>query len=368
MKLIVERESFLKALKHVQSVVERRNTIPILANVLLETKGEKLSLRSTDLEIEISEQIPAQIAKQGAASVQAHTLYDIVLNLPDGAELQIEASEGKLLLVSGKSNFNLPSLPHEDFPSMPDDKMPVKFSMSAVNLAGLIEKTKFAISTGETRYYLNGIYLHIAEKGAHLCAVATDGHRLARLQLPLPSGAKAMKEIIIPRKTVIELQKLLEGVEEEVRIEVSETRIMVSFANLLILSKLIDGKFPDYNRVIPKENDKLLKISSTALAQGVRRVAAVCNDKTRAVKLSLQKGQLTLGVSNPDSGSASDEMEVEYKAEAIEIGFNVHYLLDVAEQMEGKTVNFAFADSGSPAVITDDEDKTLLYVLMPMRV
>ncbi len=372
MKAIIERTALLKALHHVQSVVERRNTIPILSNVLLAGENGTLALTATDLEIEIREKVEAEIAQSGSITAPAHMMYDIIRKLPEGAQVELSLDETgqRLQIISGKSSFALQGLPQDDFPALTSDEMPHAFALPAESLKKLIEKTRFAISVEETRYYLNGIYFHALEEDGKglLRAVATDGHRLARVQTACPVGAENMPSIIVPRKTVNEVQKLLEESDDEVSIQVSETKINFAFANIVLTSKLIDGKFPDYNRVIPDKNDKMLTVDSKAFGESVDRVSAVSSEKTRAVKLSLDKDKLTFSVSNPDSGNASDELSVGYGAEAMEIGFNARYILDITSELDGTNATFELADSGSPTIIRDADDADALYVLMPMRV
>lgn len=372
MKTIIERSDLLKALNHVQSVVERRNTIPILSNVLLEAESGALTLTATDLEIEMRERVEAEVPQAGAVTAPAHMLYDIVRKIPEGAQVELAMDEtgSRLNLTAGKSTFALQTLPREDFPAMAQDEMPVAFAVPTQDLRRLIDKTRFAISVEETRYYLNGIYLHVLEEdgSALLRAVATDGHRLARVQMARPVGAEAMPAIIIPRKTVAEVQKLLEDSDGEVSMQVSDTKINFAFADIVLTSKLIDGKFPDYTRVIPTDNDKVLKLDAKSFAQSVDRVSAISSEKSRAVKLALETDRLSLSVSNPDSGSANDELSVAYGAAAMEIGFNARYLMDITGQLDGKTATFELADSGSPTLVRDDDDGQALYVLMPMRV
>jgi DNA polymerase III subunit beta len=372
MKTTIERSALLKALNHVQSVVERRNTIPILSNVLLEADNGSLGLTATDLEIEMRERVEADVAQAGAITAPAHMLYDIVRKLPDGAQVELSTDEtgGRLVLISGKSSFALQTLPREDFPAMAQDEMPAAFALLGSDLRRLIEKTRFAISQEETRYYLNGIYLHALEDDgqALLRAVATDGHRLARVQMAQPVGAADMPAIIVPRKTVNEVQKLLEEETGEVSLQVSETKINFAFSNIVLTSKLIDGKFPDYTRVIPLNNDKVLGVDAKSFAQSVDRVSAISSEKSRAVKLSLEGDRLSLSVSNPDSGSASDELSVSYQSAPMDIGFNARYLMDITGQLDGESATFELADSGSPTIVRDGEDTNALYVLMPMRV
>jgi DNA polymerase-3 subunit beta len=373
MKITVERGAFLKALSHVQSVVERRNTIPILSNVLIEAAKGKLKLTATDLDIEIVESLPADVIRNGAATAPAHMLYDIVRKLPDGAQVQAEllTSEGGRLQVSaGSVRFELACLPKEDFPQMAAGALPHKFRIEAADLKQLIDKTRFAISTEETRFYLNGIYLHAAKEGKKhtLRAAATDGHRLARFELDLPEGAADMPGVIVPRKTIAELRRLLDDSEGAIDVSLSDTKIQFTNDGVELTSKLIDGTFPDYQRVIPSGNDKSLGLDAKEFAQAVDRVSTISADKTRAVKLGISKDKLTLTVINPDSGTATEELGASYNATPIEIGFNARYLLDITSQFEGKEVRFLLADAGSPTIIEDAEDPRTLYVLMPMRV
>lgn len=370
MRVTIERSSFLKALNHVQSVVERRNTIPILSNVLVEATRDSLKLTATDLDIEIVEKVAAEAARPGAATVPAHMLYDIVRKLPDGAQLELELAQdaGRVAIKAGRSRFALQALPPADFPDLSSGEFGNNFALAAKDLRRLIEKTRFAISTEETRYYLNGIYLHQARGADMLRAVATDGHRLAQSEVPLPPGAAGMPGVIVPRKTVLEVVKLLDGVDAEVEIALSSSKVRFTIGNLVLTSKLIDGTFPDYERVIPRANDKHLATDAKAFAAAVDRVSTISLEKSRAVKLAVADGKMTLAVNNPDSGSAEEEIAVDYDKEPLEIGFNSRYLLDVAQQITAETMRFEMQDAGSPTVVRDPDDAQSLYVLMPMRV
>lgn len=372
MRVTVERSAFLRSLNHVQSVVERRNTIPILSNVLIKAAKDELRLTATDLDIEVVETLSADIAGEGASTAPAHILYDIVRKLPDGAQLQIEqgSDDGRLLVFAGRSRFSLQALPPQDFPDLAAGDMSHSFSIPAADLKTLIEKTRFAISTEETRYYLNGIYLHevAAESAPILRAVATDGHRLAQVQYPRPEGAKSMPGIIVPRKTVLELAKLLEAANGDIDISLSPSKIRFGIDGLTITSKLIDGTFPDYERVIPRNNDKTLTVDTKLFTQAVDRVSTVSSEKGRAVKLNISAERIVLTVNNPDSGSAEEELSASYNADPLDIGFNSRYLLDIMGQFRGDSANFEFADAGSPTIIRDPSDGSSLYVLMPMRV
>jgi DNA polymerase-3 subunit beta len=372
MKLTIERAALLRALGHVQSVVERRNTIPILSNVLLRAEGNKLALSATDMDLEMVSALAAQGAKPGATTVPAHTLYDITRKLREGAQIELETTgeKGLMTLRSGRSTFTLSCLPPEDYPLMAGGELAHNFLLSAADLKRLIDRTRFAISTEETRYYLNGIYLHAAksDKVNMLRAVATDGHRLARMEIPLPEGASGMPGVIVPRKTVTELRKLLDEMDQDVSVALSDTKIRFTFADTVLTSKLIDGTFPDYDRVIPVSNDRILEVDCKLFAEAVDRVSTISTEKSRAVKLAIERGSLTLSATSPENGTAIEELEVRYNAQPLEIGFNSRYLLDITEQIEGEGARFAMADAASPTVVRDSADDSALYVLMPMRV
>ncbi|PLP59533.1 DNA polymerase III subunit beta [Mesorhizobium loti] len=372
MRVILERSNLLKSLNHVHRVVERRNTIPILSNVLLMAEGGSLEMKATDLDLEVTEAAAAKVEQAGATTVPAHLLYDIVRKLPDGAEVMLKTDEdgNAMTVISGRSSFRLQCLPQSDFPELSAGSFSHIFRLDATALKRLIDKTQFAISTEETRYYLNGIFLHTHEVGGKLKlrSVATDGHRLARAEMDAPAGSEGMPGIIIPRKTVSELQKLVDDPDVAVTTELSDTKIRLTIGSVVLTSKLIDGTFPDYQRVIPTGNDKKLVIDRQSFAAAVDRVSTISSERGRAVKLSISDGQVTLAVNNPDSGSATEELAADYTAEPIEIGFNARYLLDVAAQLSGGEARFMLADAGSPTLIHDTSDENALYVLMPMRV
>ena len=371
MKLTIERTALLKSLGHVQSVVERRNTIPILSNVKIEASDGKLGLNATDMDLEIVESVAADVAQPGAITVAAHTLFDIVRKLPEGSQLDFDAGgDGQLEFSSGRSRFTLACLPTEEFPVMSGGELPHEFKLTTAELRGLIDRTRFAISTEETRYYLNGIYLHAAKRDSTplLRAVATDGHRLASVDTPLPAAAAGIPGVIVPRKAVTELRKLIDESSNEVTIGLSETKIQFSFDDAVLTSKLIDGTFPDYQRVIPKENDKELNVDRQLFVDAVGRVSAISSEKSRAVKLTLAKGTLVLSASSPEHGSATEELEVNYRGGDLEIGFNSGYLLDIARQIEGDSAQLTLADAASPTIMRTVDDTSVLYVLMPMRV
>ena len=373
MKMTIERALLLKSLSHVQSVVERRQTIPILSNVLLEAtmeNGGTLLLRATDNEIEISDKISAKVEQAGALTVSAHKLYDIVKKLPDGADVHFDCSaEGaQLQVTSGRSRFALSTIPAEGFPTMTIEEAASSFALPTDSLANLIERTQFAASTEETHYNLNGLYLHEASgEKALLKVAATDGHRLATAQVDMPEGASGMPAVIIPRKTIGELTKLLAETDGDVQISVSQNQVRFSLGNVILASRLIDGNYPAYERVIPEGNDKFLEVDSAALITLVDRVAVIF-EKSRGIKLQLKKGVLTVTASNTEEGMAEDEMEAGYDGEPLEVGFNYRYLLDILAQIKGGTVRFSFKDAMAPVILQDANDASALYVLMPMRV
>jgi DNA polymerase-3 subunit beta len=375
MKFTVDRSVLLKALAHVQSVVERRNTIPILANVMLEAREAGLKLTATDMEIAVMEEVPGvTVARGGRTTAPAATLYEIVRKLPDTAKVELDhpGGDAQLTLRAGRFDTKLSVLPVEDFPSMTEGKLPHKFALGAGALRELIDRTRFAISTEETRYYLNGIYLHATESGGApvLRAVATDGHRLARVEEPLPDGASSMPGVIVPRKTVNELRKLAEEVQDEVQVALSDTKIRFSLGSVQLTSKLIDGTFPEYERVIPRGNDKVLRVAKDAFAQAVARVAAISSERSRPVKLSVDRNHLMLSAASPEQGQAQEELDgdaVSYDSGPLEIGFQARYLNDITDQI-AEQVEFRFADGSAPTIVTDSGRENALYVLMPMRV
>ena len=367
MKLTIDRMSLLRPLGQVQSVVERRNTIPILANVLLRADAGELSLTATDMDMDIATKVGCSVVTTGTATMSAHLLYDIARKLPDGAEVEIAVSDGQALVSAGRSSFRLPTLPVEDFPAMSSSELSIGFSLMAADIRDLIDATRFAISTEETRYYLNGIYLHKGDAG-DLCAVATDGHRLALTRQSLPAGAAQMPSVILPRKVVGELRKLLDDFDGDVGIGLSETRVEFSFGAVKLTSKLIDGTFPDYNRVIPVGNDRIMQVDVGAFSAAVDRVSTIASEKSRSVKLGLSAGSLTLSASNTDASSATEELEVSYDGPDMEIGFNARYLLDIAGQVNSDLVEFGLADQGAPSLVRAPGDEANLFVLMPMRV
>ena len=374
MKATIERATLLRCLSHVQSVVERRNTIPILSNVLIDASdGGSVKVMATDLDLQVVETMTAaSVESAGAITVSAHLLFDIARKLPEGSQVSIETAENRMEIKAGRSRFKLPTLPRDDFPVIVEGDLPTSFELPAKTIAEMIDRTRFAISTEETRYYLNGIFLHVTDDDAPvLKAAATDGHRLARFTLDRPEGAEGMPDVIVPRKAVAELRKLLEEADGNVLIDLSASKIRFTLSGeggVVLTSKLIDGTFPDYSRVIPTGNDKLLTVDPKIFFQGVDRVATIATEKTRAVKMGLDTDKVTLSVTSPDNGTATEELAAQYKSDGFEIGFNANYLKDILDQIDSETVELHLADAGAPTLIRKDDSSPALYVLMPMRV
>ena len=372
MKFSIERADLVKAIAQAQSVVERRNTIPILSNVLIEATPEGVSFRATDLDTEVVDRAPAHVEHPGATTVSAALLNEIARKLPDGALVAIadDRDSERLNVQAGRASFSLATLPREDFPVMASSEYTANFAAPARDLRRLFDKSAFAVSVEETRYYLNGVYLHVAtaEEGERLRAVATDGHRLAQIDAALPEGAQAMPGVIIPRKTVAELRKLLADDDSEIAVSVSETKVRFATPGVTLTSKVIDGTFPDYTRVIPHGNTRRLEVDASEFARAVDRVATVSSERSRAVKLSLEEDRLVLSVSAPDAGAAEDELAVAYADEPLEIGFNARYLKEIADQIDHENAVFLFNGAGDAALIREGGDRSALYVVMPMRV
>jgi DNA polymerase-3 subunit beta len=377
MKLTIERAALLKALGHVQSVVERRNTIPILSNVLLSANDGRVAFSATDLDMEVADSTPAQVEGTGQITAPAHTLYEIVRKLPEGADVSLSftGEDPRLQVQAGRSRFNLPVLPAGDFPMMSSDGLSDPIGVDTNDLVRLIDKTRFAISTEETRYYLTGIYLHtLVEDGREILrAVATDGHRLALAEMPAPEGAAGSPGVIVPRKTIQEARRLLDDSGETIDVLLSPQKARFDFGAASLTSKVIDGSFPDYTRVIPRDNDRIMRVDNELFAAAVDRVSTISSEKSCSVKLSAEAGRIVLTVRNMESGQAVEELEVEYDGEPFEIGFNARYLLDVTAQIGGEFTEFRFADRAAsatmldPVLVIDPTDAGVQYVLMPLR-
>ena len=372
MKLAIDRAALLRSLSHVQNVVERRTTIPILSNVKLAAEQERLGLTATDMDLSLVAHEPADVTRPGTTTVGAHTLFEIVRKLPDGSTVAMEqgGGSGEVTVRAARSVFTLPSLPADEFPAIGEEQLGVRFALPAADLAKLIDKTRFAISTEETRYYLNGIHVHASRNGAAstLRGVATDGHRLARVEIALPEGAEQVPPIIVPRKTVAELRKLIDGHAGDVQVAVSPARIQFALPSAVLVSRLIDGTFPDYERVIPSGNERLVALDAKDFTAAVDRVATISTEKARAVKLAFANSTVTVSAVSAESGRAVEELDGEYGGELLEIGFNARYILDMMGEIDGPKVRFEMASAAAPTVVRDPDDTSTLYVLMPMRV
>jgi DNA polymerase III subunit beta len=368
----IARSDILRVLSHVQSVVEKRGTIPILANIKLDVMDGQIELTATDMELAVVDRATADVTASGSTTVPAHTLYDIVRKLPEDSDVEFieSAEDNKISIRAGSSRFSISTLPVDDFPAIAEGDLPHTFVLTREECRALIEKTRFAMSTEETRYYLNGVYVHAPENADSqvLRAVATDGHRLSRVEVPLPAGASGMPGVIIPRKAIAELSKLLEESVTEVKISLSDTKIRFVCGAVILVSKLIDGSFPDYTRVIPVGNDKVLEVGAVAFAKAVDRVSVIASDKARGVKLTVGAKEVVLSATSGEQNSGEERIDASFTDEALTVGFNARYLLDVLGQIESNTVRLTLADGNAPAVVTDPADASALYVVMPMRV
>jgi DNA polymerase III subunit beta len=372
MKIIIERSKLNAALMHVHRVVEKKNTAPILSNVLIRAENDKLLLKATDIDIEVTTQVDAEVINDGVTTIPAHMAFEIVRKLPNGSHISLETNDekGTLTIKAGRSRFSLQTISEVDFPDLSQGEMTHSFELPAKEFRRLFDKTQFAISSEETRYYLNGIYLHTVNVDGidMLRCVATDGHRLAQSQIQAPKGSIGMTGIIIPRKTVAEILRLTDSLDSGLNIKLSTQKICFSVGDTTVTSKLIDGTFPDYTRVIPVNNNRIMIVEKSDLISAVDRVATVASQRGRAVKLSLSDRKLLLTVVNPDSGTATEEIEAYYDSGDLEIGFNARYLLDIAAKIDGDTVELQFNDSGYPVLCKDTAKDNEIYVLMPMRV
>ena len=375
MEFKINSTDLLKALSHIHGIVEVRHTLPILSNIILEAKDDKLILSSTNLDIYCSDKIKAEVLKSGEVSVPAVTFFEIIKRLPSGSEVLMimEEDENEITLTCGRSKFNLSTLKTDDFPIISDSDLSTNFVLSADELIRIIDKTKFAVSNEETRYYLNGIFLHKAERNSiqFLRAVATDGHRLAQYDIPLPQGAEDITGIIIPKKTIYELRKVLDDANGDVSVSLNENKIKFSFNDLKVVSKVIDGTFPDYTKVIPQKNDKNFKTNNSDLKNAIDRVSAVAaneESKSKAIKFCIENNSLSLSVESQSKGSANEMIDVNYSGDKVDIGFNSKYIIDICNEVDGDEISISLSDSISPAIILDKTDENLFFVLMPMRI
>jgi DNA polymerase-3 subunit beta len=365
MKFSIQREAFLKPLQQVMGVVERRQTLPVLGNVLLTTTKRNIKLTATDLEVELQAQVAVAVTETGDITLPARKLFDICRTLPEEAQIDISITKERCLVRSGKSRFTLSTLPADEFPVVDKIKSAHKFSIPENELHALIDRTAFAMAQQDVRYYLNGLMLEAAD--GVLRAVATDGHRLAMCELAMDVGEGTGEQVIVPRKGVQELHRLLDEKDGEVKIEIGSNHIRITTDELRFTSKLIDGRFPDYTRVIPKSVDKSVLINRDQLRHALTRTSILSNEKYRGIRLDLSKNNLKIQAHNPEQEEAVEEIEARYDDDSIVLGFNVTYLLDVLNVIETEDVELQMSDANSSALINKPGGKDCRYVVMPMR-
>ena len=365
MRFSLSREVLLKPLQQVVNVVERRQTLPVLANLLVSVENNKLSMTGTDLEVEMIARSDVEDAENGETTIPARKLFEIVRALPDGSKVTLSQSGDKVTVQAGRSRFSLATLPSRDFPAVEDLDLVERIRVSESALKELIERTAFAMAQQDVRYYLNGLLLDLRENS--LRCVATDGHRLALCEAELPEGAQTRKQIIVPRKGILELQRLLEGGDREVELEVGRNHLRMRRTDVTFTSKLIDGRFPDYEAVIPIGADKEVKVDREALRAALQRAAILSNEKYRGVKLEISPGQLRIIANNPESEEAQEELEAETKIDNLSIGFNVTYLLDALSALREEHVILNLRDGNSSALVREASHDRSRHVVMPLR-
>ena len=371
MKFSISRETLLKNLKHVQSVVEKRTSIQILSNVRLSANDNKLELTATDNDITVQGTAEAFVEESGVTTANAHKLFEIISKIPEGVMVGMElVEEGNRLSISaGKSKFSLACLPADAFPDITNVDSGVTFTVKGTELKRLLNKSQFASASDETRQYLNGIYLHVADEDGSkvLRSVATDGHRLAQVDQDLPEGSTEMPSVILPKKTVAELRRLADE-SGNVTLRVSDKKVQAETPEITLTSKVVEGAFPDYKKVIPENNESEMDVPTRSLMQAVDRVAILSHEKSRSIKFSLGENNLLITANNPDQENAAEELKVEYREGGMDIGFNAKYVADIGSHIEGDDMQFFFKDPASPVLVKDPLDTGALFVVMPMRV
>ena len=371
MQFVVKRDNLLKSLNFVQGVVEKKNTLPILSNVLLQLKDSKLQIVATDLDIIFYDEIEnVKIIKEGSTTTSAAILYDILRKISSDSEINFELkSENKLSLKSDNSDFNLLCLPIDNFPTFADEFEGPEISLNNERFLKLLNKTKISISNDDTRHYLNGIFLHLTEAHGRsfLTGVATDSHRLSSSSLEIENSTN-FTSLILPRKTVFQLCSLLTETSDKLTMQASENKIKFTLGKIKLISKVIDGKFPDYKKVVPAENNKTLVVSSKDFINSIERVASVSLDRKEGVKLVIEKDNIQLSVNSANSGDGNEKIKAVFNAENLNISFNSKYLIDIASEVEDKNLKINLKDSVSPVLIEDISDKNSYYVIMPMKI
>ena len=371
MQFVIKRDILLKSLNFVQGVVEKKNTLPILSNVLLKLKDKKLSIIATDLDIIFFDEISdVKIINEGSTTTSAAILYDIMRKISSNAELNFELkTENKLSLKSQNADFNLNCLPTDNFPSFADEFEGNEISINNKRFLKLLNKTRISISNDDTRHYLNGIFLHLTEVQGRkfLTGVATDSHRLSSSSLEIDASTD-INPLILPRKTVFQLCSLLSDSLEQLSMQTSDNKIKFNLGNMKLISKVIDGKFPDYKKVVPNSNDKILTVSSKDFINSIERVASVSLDRKEGVKLLINKDNVQLSVNSANSGEGNEKIKADFSSENLNISFNSKYLIDIASEVEDKNLKMNLKDSVSPVLIEDVSDKNSYYVIMPMKI
>ncbi len=371
MKFQISQKKIFKTLSHLQGIVDKKNTLPILSNILLEAKDNTLTLSSTDMDISIVEKLDCNVLEDGSTTINSQIIYDIVRKLDNNNEVEMISNNGKILTVRASgSRFSLSCLPKEDFPIIDQKSDGVNIKINSRILFKLIDKTKFAISNEETRYFLNGLYFNIHKENekSEVTLVGTDGHRLAKFSHTLDQSIEQVTGVIIPKKTINELSKLLSDIDNDVDIVISSNKIIFYIENLVFMSKLIDGTFPDYKRVIPNDNKNTLEVNRDKLLSAVDRVSTVANEKSPVIKLNLLKDVINLNTVNNDNSTASEDLKLSYNGEDLEIGFNSKYIMDIVNNLEDEMITIKFKDGSSPIIAQEKSNSNLVYVLMPMRV
>tara|TARA_B100000963_G_scaffold294683_1_gene265358 strand:+ start:33 stop:1148 length:1116 start_codon:yes stop_codon:yes gene_type:complete len=371
MKFKIARSNFFKTLSHLQGIVDKKNSLPILSNILIEAENNILTLSSTDMDISIIEKIDCNVLEDGSTTINSQILYDIVRKIDDNSEIEIISNDGKMLtLRADGSRFSLACLPKEDFPIIDQDNSGNTIKINSQIIFKLIDKTKFAISNEETRYFLNGLYFNITKdhNNSVVTLVGTDGHRLAKFSHNIEDDIDQVSGVIIPKKTIYELSKLLVEKDQNVLISISSNKIVFTIGNIIFISKLIDGSFPDYKRVIPKDNSNILKINRDILLSAVDRVSTIANEKSPVIKFKLLQNVLNLNTINNESSTASEDLKINYNGDEIEIGFNSKYIMDIVNNLEDEEISINLKDNTSPIIALENSNSNLVYVLMPMRV
>jgi len=371
MKFIITKPVIYKALTHLQSIVNKKNTLPILSNILIEADQNTLNLSSTDMDISIKEKINCNVIESGSTTLNAQIMFDIIKKLPETSEIEFISNDSKILTIrSNVSKFSLSCLPKDEFPIIETELKGKKIKVKSQTIFKLIDKTKFAISNEETRYFLNGLYFNIQPEGSSslITFVGTDGHRLATSSAYVDEKIDEIPGVIIPKKTINELSKLLSENSNDIEIDISQNKIVFYIDNLILISKLIDGNFPDYKRVIPSGNDKDLIIDRINLLSAVDRVSTIANEKSPSIKLKLLNNHINLSTINNENSTATEDIEVKYDGIEIEIGFNARYVMDILDNLEGEEIKISFNDNSTPIIAQEVLNSDIIYVLMPMRV